>query len=181
MKKHVLFIILLLSVYGYAAAGGKKEAFHETVPYVDLERFMGDWYVIAVIPTPFEKGAVNGVENYSLNKDGTIQVRYTFRKGSLEGKKKVMYQKGWIYNSETNADWRVRPVWPLKLPYYILELDEDYSYTVIGTNNYKYLWIMARKPAMEKTVYDEIVKRMGQRGYDTEKIQIMRQDHEGPE
>jgi len=181
MKKQFLFTLLLLSVYGHADAGGEKEAFHETVSYVDLERFTGDWFVIAVIPTPFEKNAVNGVENYSLNKDGTIQVRYTFRKGSPEGKKKVMYQKGWIYNPETNADWRVRPIWPLKLPYYILELAEDYSYTVIGTNNYKYLWIMARKPVMEKTVYDKIVKRMEQRGYDTDKIQIMKQEYEGSE
>ncbi|MGC9312441.1 MAG: lipocalin family protein [Sediminispirochaetaceae bacterium] len=175
-KKHVLLPLLLLSVYGHAAAGGETEAFHETVPYVDLERFAGDWYVIAVIPTPFEKNAVNGIENYSINEDGTIQVRYTFRKGSPGGKQKVMYQKGWIYNPETNADWRVRPIWPLKLPYYILELAEDYSYTVVGTNNYKYLWIMARKPAMDKTVYDEVVSRMAQRGYDTDKIQRMKQD-----
>ena len=175
-KKHFLFPLLLLSVYGPAAAGGQTEAFHETVPYVDLERFSGDWYVIAVIPTPFEKDAANGIENYSINEDGTIRVRYTFRKGSPEGEEKVMYQKGWIYNSETNADWRVRPIWPLKLPYYVLELAEDYSYTVIGTNNYKYLWIMAREPAMNETVYNELVKLMAERGYDTDKIQRMEQD-----
>jgi len=180
-KKHVLLPLLLLSIYGHAAAGGEREAFHQTVPYVDLERFTGDWYVIAVIPTPFEKDAVNGVENYSIHEDGTIQVRYTFRKGSPEGKNKVMYQRGWIYNSETNADWRVQPIWPLKLPYYILELAEDYSYTVVGTNNYKYLWIMARKPVMDKTVYDKVISRMAQRGYDTDKIQRMKQDFGGPE
>jgi len=179
MKKPFLFTIILISVYGNAAAGGKAEAFHETVPYVDIEKFTGDWYVIAVIPTPFEKGAVNGIENYSIRKDGNIQVRYTFKKGSPEGEEKIMYQKGWIYNTETNADWRVRPIWPLKLPYYILELGTDYNYTVIGTNNYKYLWIMARQPAMDKAVYEEIVKRMGQRGFDTDKIQIMEQRYEG--
>lgn len=180
-KKHFLFPLLLLSVYGQVAAGGQSEAFHETVDYVDLNRFAGDWYVIAVIPTPFEKDAVNGIENYSIHEDGTIRVRYTFRKGSPEGEEKVMYQKGWVYNTETNADWRVRPIWPLKLPYYILELDEDYNYTVIGTNNYKYLWIMAREPVMDETFYNELVRRMAERGYDTDKIERMEQDFGGPE
>lgn len=159
-------------------AGGTKEAFHETASYVDMNRFTGDWYVIAVIPTPFEKGATNGIENYSLDEDGNIRVEYTFYKGSPGVKKTVMYQKGWIYNKETNADWRVRPLWPLKLPYYILEVDGEYTYTVIGTNNYKYLWIMAREPKIDSTLLKEIIKRQQDRGFDPEKIEYMEQNWE---
>ncbi len=175
MKRRLLIAIgLLVSLTVFA--GGKKEPFHETTGYVDLQRFTGDWYVIALIPTAFEKKAVNGIENYTINPDGTIKVQYTFRKNSPQGKEKVMYQKGWVYNRETNADWRVRPLWPLKLPYYILDVAEDYSYTIIGTNNYNYLWIMAREPLMDEDLLKKLIKYTGVLGYDTEEIIRMEQD-----
>ncbi|MBB6481433.1 lipocalin family protein [Spirochaeta isovalerica] len=157
------------------SASGNTEPFHKTVDYVDLERFSGDWYVIALIPTAFEKGASHGIENYSIDSEGNIRVRYTFTKGSENPKEKVMYQKGWVYDFETNAEWRVQPLWPLKLPYYVLELAEDYSYTVIGTNNYKYLWIMARSPVMETGVLEGIINRMTERGFDRKDIIEMEQ------
>merc|ERR1711879_884214 len=109
-----MFSVSVLSVYGKA----QSEPFHETVPYVDMDRFSGDWHVIALIPTSFEKGAEDGIENYSFDDEGNIRVEYTFKKGRRELKERVMYQKGWIYDNETNAEWRVRPLWPLKLPYY---------------------------------------------------------------
>lgn len=174
MKFYFALLIIVIAA-GVAMAGGKRESFHTTVDYVDMNRFSGDWYVIGLIPTPFEKDAANGVENYSINDEGIIRVEYTYRKGSPNGKEKIMYQKGWIYNSDTNAEWRVRPLWPLKLPYYILELAEDYSYTVIGTNNYKYLWIMARKPYINNNLYSDIVDRMEQRGFNPGAIIKMEQ------
>lgn len=167
----MLLLITVLSVYGKA----QNEPFHQTVDYVDMEKFSGDWHVIALIPTSFEKGAEDGIENYSFDDKGNIRVKYTFKKGKGELKEKVMYQKGWIYNYKTNAEWRVQPLWPLKLPYYIMELDKDYSYTVIGTNNYKYLWIMARSSEMDQNILDEITDRMVERGFDRDKIIMMKQ------
>lgn len=166
MKKLLIFIFILGYV-GILYGKSNKEPFHEIVKYVDMDKFVGDWYVISLIPTSFEKNASNGIENYSINEKGVIKVKYTYVKG---GKDKIMYQKGWIYNKETNSDWRVRPLWPLKLPYYIMELDDNYSYTVIGTNNYKYLWIMSRTPVLEKEILDTLVNRMVKRGFDKDKI-----------
>lgn len=171
MKKVLGFVLMFVSLVLYA--NGNKEAFHQTVEYVDMDLFSGDWYVIALIPTRFEKGASEGIENYSLDSKGHIRVQYTFKK---DEKEKVMYQKGWIYNKDTNADWRVRPLWPLKLPYYIIELDEDYSYTVIATKNYKYLWIMARTSSMEPSLLEDIFDRMAARGFEREKIILMEQN-----
>ena len=164
------FLIMLIS-----CTSTMKAPFHQTAEYVDLKKFSGDWYVIALLPSFVEKSAANGVENYSLLDNGEIKVKYTFRKGSSDGKEKIMYQRGWVYNKESNADWRVRPIWPLKLPYYILEVADDYSYTVIGTNNYKYLWIMARSPKMDSDLLNTILGRMEQRGYDKNAIQFMEQ------
>ncbi|MBN2616840.1 MAG: lipocalin family protein [Spirochaetales bacterium] len=172
MKKLVMVMLLFIYV-GFVYGKNNSEPFHEVVDFVDMEKFSGDWYVISLIPTVFEKDASNGIENYSIGDDGVITVKYTFIKN---GKNKVMYQKGWIYNTNSNSEWRVRPLWPLKLPYYILELANDYSYTVIGTNNYDYLWIMSRQPKMDKDELNSIIERMVLRGFDREKILFMKQD-----
>ena len=62
--------------------------FLQTVEYVDLERFMGKWYVIACIPTPLEKNIINATETYRLVDDGTIATTFAFRKGGFNGPKK---------------------------------------------------------------------------------------------
>jgi apolipoprotein D and lipocalin family protein len=160
----------------FLITGCTTEPFHKTVDYVDMERFSGDWYVIALIPTYFEKEAFNGIENYQLDDKGIIRVKYTYSKGQKKIVDKTMYQKGWIYNEETNAEWRIQPLWPLKLPYYIMELGDNYDYTVIGTNNYKYLWIMSRTPLMDMGILSEIINRMIALGYDSSKIIMMPQD-----
>lgn len=167
--------LLFLSVLSVSEKA-QTEPFHQVVPYVDINRFSGDWHVIALIPTSFEKGAEDGIENYSFDGEGNIRVVYTFKKGKRELKERVMTQKGWIIDNKTNAEWQVRPLWPLKLPYYIMELDEDYSYTVIGTNNYKYLWIMARTATMDQSLLHVIIERMVQRGFDRDKIILMKQN-----
>ena len=102
-----------------------------TVDYVNIERFMGDWYVIAIIPNFIEKNAVNGIESYKLLDNNKIKIDYRFRLNNANGKKKHLQPKAEIYNKKTNAEWRVQFIWPLKFPYLIIELAKDYSYTVI--------------------------------------------------
>ena len=143
----------------------------ETVEYVDLERFMGPWYVIANIPTIIEKGAHNAVENYELNDDGTVATTFTFRKGGFDGKLKEYNPKGFVLDTESNARWGMRFVWPLKSDYRIVYLDDDYATTVIGRQARDYLWIMARTPTIPDDKYREIVEFAGELGYDTSKIE----------
>ncbi len=151
---------------GSGAHHGQKLETH-----VNLEKFMGDWYVIASIPTMFEKGAVNAVENYTWNDKGYVDVTFTYIKDKPDGKAKRMTQKGFIYDESSNAEWRVQPIWPLRLGYLILDLAEDYSYTVIGVPNRKYLWIMAREPSLSDSVYQKILKDVEQQGYAVSEIQ----------
>ena len=77
---------------------------------VDISRFMGDWYVIANIPTFIEKGAHNAVESYRLDTDGTIATTFTFRAGSFEGKKKRYQPRGFIRDA-SGAIWGMRFLW----------------------------------------------------------------------
>ena len=95
--------ILLLSIGCNSPEGSDLEPL-ETVPYVGIERFMGDWYVIANIPTFIEKRATNAIESYKLNDQGEIETTFSFFQDSPEGKKKVYTPKGFIHNSQTNAE-----------------------------------------------------------------------------
>jgi apolipoprotein D and lipocalin family protein len=142
----------------------------ETVRSVDLKRFMGDWYVIASIPTFIEKEAYAGVESYALNADGTIATTFTFRKGSFEGPQKRYTPKGFIVDRATNATWGMRFIWPIKAEYLILDLASDYSTTIIGRNKRDYLWIMARTPVLAEAQYTALVRKAEAYGYDTSLI-----------
>ena len=140
------------------------------VDEVDLDRFMGDWYVIANIPTALERDAHNAVETYQLNSDGTIATTFTFRDGSFDGERKRYNPRGWV-SEESNAIWGMQFVWPIKADYRIVYLDEDYSITVIGRNKRDYVWIMAREPVINEARYQEIVRQVGEMGYDVSEIQ----------
>ncbi len=153
-------------------SASEKTKPQELVDYVDLPRFMGDWYVIANIPTMFEKGAVNAIENYTWNEEkGIVDVTFTYNANSPEGKLKHMTQRGFIYDTTSNAEWRVQPLWPLKLGYLIIDLADDYSYTVVGVPNRKYLWIMARESTLPESVYQGILAHVSEQGYDLNLIQ----------
>ena len=142
----------------------------ETVDHVDLERYMGDWYVIANIPTFLERGAHNAVESYSLNDDGTIDTVFTFRQGGFDGDLKRYNPKGFV-RSEDNAEWGMQFIWPIKAEFLVIYLDDDYQHTVIGRTRRDYVWIMAREPAMPEADYQRILAFLDERGYDTDAIQ----------
>ena len=142
-----------------------------TVDYVDIKRFMGDWYVIANIPTFLEKGAHNAIESYQLADDGTVETTFTFRKGSYDGPKKRYTPRGFIQDTTSNAVWGMRFVWPFKAEYLVVYLDEDYTQTVIGRSKRDYVWIMARTPEISNTDYNRILSFLSEQGYDVNRIQ----------
>ena len=160
-----LFVALYLG--GCNAAEGEMT----TVDYVDIERFMGEWYVIANIPTFLEKGAHNAVETYTLSDDGTIATNFTFRKNGFDGKRKEYNPRAWILDEDTNARWGMRFVWPIKADYRISWLDDDYSMTVIARQDRDYVWIMARTPTISDQDYDKLVSFVESIGYDISKLQ----------
>ena len=142
---------------------------------VDLERFMGDWYVIGFIPVtiPFfsEEGAHNAVESYRLTDEGIIETTYTFREGAFDGPEKSMTPKGWVHNHDTNAEWRMQFLWPFEAAYLIVYLDQDYRRTIIGVPNRKYLWIMSRDPELSNSDYQELLDYAAHIGYDSHEVQ----------
>ena len=140
-----------------------------TVDAVDLDRFMGDWYVIANIPTAIEKTAHNAVESYRMDANGTIATTFTFRDKAFDGKHKSYHPRGFV-SEESNAIWGMQFVWPFKADYRIVYLDEDYSVTIIGRNKRDYVWLMAREPGMSEARYTELVGMIESMGYDIDAL-----------
>lgn len=150
----------------------------ETVEHVDIERFMGDWYVIANIPTFIEKGAYNAVESYRLEEDGTVATTFRFNKGSFDGPVKVYRPRGFIRDKESNAVWGMQFIWPFKAEFLIIYLTEDYQRTVIGRSKRDYVWVMSREPSIPDDEYSRILEFLEEQGYDIRQIQKVPQQRE---
>ncbi len=141
-----------------------------TVPQVDLKRFMGDWYVIAAIPTFIEKQPYGPVERYVLNSDGTIATTFTFRQDGANGPLKQYQPTGFVVPDRGNAEWRMQFVWPFKSEYLIAHVDDQYTETIIARNKRDYVWIMARTPAISAEKYRSLVQQVEGMGYDIQKL-----------
>ena len=142
-----------------------------TVDHVDIERFMGDWYVIANIPTMFEKSAFNAVESYRLDDDGSIATTFTFRAGAFDGDERVYTPRGFVRDTDSNAIWGMQFIWPFKAEYRIVYLNEDYSQTIVGRSKRDYVWIMARTPTIPDADYQSLLTLVGDLGYDQSLVQ----------
>ena len=140
------------------------------VPHVDLARFMGNWYVIATIPTRMEREAYDEMESYELRPDGRIQTTFRYRNKSSSAPVKTMRPVGTVRPGTGNAVWGMQFIWPIKAEYVIVYLSEDYSQTIIGRSARDYAWVMARTPSISEADYDRNLKRLSALGYDVSKV-----------
>ena len=137
---------------------------------VELARFMGDWYVIASIPTFIEKDAHNAVESYRQAPDGSIATTFTFRAGAFDGERKRYEPRGFVADTASNAVWGMQFVWPVRSDYRIAYVAPDYSLTVIARERRDYAWIMARTPSIADADYQRMVQLLAAQGYDTARL-----------
>jgi len=143
----------------------------KTVEHLDLQKFMGDWYVISYLPWFAEKGNVNTMDIYRLAPDGKINVTYAFRKKTLDAPRKEWKAKATVFNKDTNAHWKIQFIPPFTADFLVFDLADDYRYTVVGGSSQNLVWIMSRKPTLPDADYQGIVHRLQKRGYDTSKLQ----------
>ena len=141
-----------------------------TATAVDLERFMGDWYVIANIPTFIETNAYNAIESYRLAEDGTVATTFSFRKGGFEGARKTYHPTGYIIDTQSNAVWGMQFIWPIKADYRIIYVDDAYNHTIIGRIQRDYVWLMARAPQVSEVEYQRFLQLIAEEGYDVSKV-----------
>lgn len=151
----------------------------KTVPEVDLGKYAGTWYEIARLPNWFQRDCSGQVKaTYSLNSDGTIKVVNTCedlnrrKDRTAEGVARVAKE-----GAETNAVLEVRfaPGFTSFLPfvwgdYRIIALGQEYEYAMVGTNDRKYLWILARRPSISSELFQSLVKEAESQGFDVSRI-----------
>jgi len=140
------------------------------VSNVNLNQFMGDWYVIASIPTLIEENAYSAIESYQLEKDGTIDTTFVFRNGGFDGPEKRYNPHGFVVENTNNSVWGMQFIWPFKAEYIVAYLDKDYTSTIIARNARDYVWIMARTPLMSDKQYQDLTKTIANLGYDASKL-----------
>ena len=169
----VAVLLTALAVVGCATQPERGAI--RTESYVDIDRFMGDWYIIASIPTFLEKDAFNAIERYELDDDGTVKTTFSFRKGGFDGERKQYHPRGFISDSGSNAIWGMRFVWPFKSDYRIVYANDDYSQTVIGRNKRDFVWIMARTPSIPDEDFFKHTQLIREQGYDTSKLKLVPQ------
>lgn len=142
----------------------------QTVPFVDLNKYVGRWYEIASFPQRFQAGCHCTTAEYTFTDDGYIIVENRCNKDSVTGKEVYIKGKAFIEKNSGNAKLKVQFFWPFKAKYWIIDLSEDYSYAVVSHPNMKYLWILSRTPNLEKSIYESITNRLQEKGFDIDKI-----------
>lgn len=178
MKKYLfaVFIPIIIGVAAFKAAAQEKGGDVKTVPSVDLKRYSGKWYEIARFPNRFQKKCVGNVTaDYAINDDGTIQVTNRCLKKDGEYDNAVGKAKIKDNNSNSKLEVRFAPEFLSFIPlvwgdYWIIDLDADYQYSVVGDPSKKYLWILSRTPEMNEAVYQNILRRLETKGYKPNKL-----------
>ena len=173
---NLLSPILLAAALPFASGGCAAPDPISTVEHVDLDRFMGDWYVLAHVPAGIEKSACNAVESYQLADDGTIATTYTFRKGTPDGPRKTYRPRGFVHDTDSNAEWRMQFLWPFKAEYLVAWLDEDYAVTIIARSKRDMAWIMARTHELPSGQLEALIDRLVAMGYEREDVRVVPHD-----
>jgi len=142
---------------------------NKTVERVDLKHFSGTWYCLYSIPTLFDKGSREMTTHYTLNKDGYYDVFTTCKKDN-DPELHTFKSKLFAVPGTNNAQLKAQFIWPIKVDYWVIDLADDYSYVVVGHPDHRFLFIMARKPAMDNALYEQIITRCKAMGYPVENL-----------
>lgn len=165
MKKLILSVFVL----GFVSIGAASPA---TVPFVDLNKYLGKWYEVASIPMVFQKQCVgNTTAEYSEAEDGLIGVLNSC--DTKDGDRSVAEGRAKVVDAESNAKLKVTFVkiigWVFGFggDYWILDLAPDYSYAVVGDPTLQYAWILSREPALGREVFVAAEQKLKSLGYNT--------------
>ena len=151
-----------------------------TAEKVNIDRFMGRWYVHGYTPIIVDKNAHNAIEHYRLDADKKIQTTYQFRDGGFDAEINTLTPVGWVDEKvDSNAEWRMQFIWPFTADYIILHLDDDYSETIIAHPSRKYAWVMLRSDKVSNADYDRLLSKLKAVGYDTSLMQKLPHDWSG--
>ena len=162
-------VLALLTALACAGGNGPSPR-PQTVPRVDLDRYAGTWHEIASFPHRFQAGCAATTATYEPRDDGRITVKNRCRSGGLDGEVRGVDGVAWPVN-ETNARLKVRFFWPFSGHYWVLALDPDYQWSVVGHPEREYLWILSRTPQIDDALYQELLDKARAQGFDVSRLE----------
>lgn len=141
----------------------------DTVQNVDLVKYQGTWYEITKIPNKFEKNLIKVQANYTLKENGRIEVKNT---GFNTKTNKFEEALG---EAKVNGPGKLGVSFfkPFYGDYYIMELDEDYQWVLVGSPSRDYLWILAREPEIPANIYEYLTGVAKAEGFDISRLEKM--------
>jgi lipocalin len=169
-------LLLPLVLLGCRASGALPDAAPLTsVSGFELERYLGSWYEISKYPVSFEEGLVGVVAEYSLRDDGDVRVLNSGHEGSFDGELDTAEGHAWIPDPDHPERLKVSFFWPFRGDYWVIALDPEYRWSVVGEPGRRYLWVLSRTPTLDETTYADILRRIEALGYDTSRLELMPQ------
>lgn len=160
---------------GLLAVRGQAAEPLPTVPHVDLGRYAGKWHEVARLPNFFQRKCERSQACYSARGDGSLTVVNTC--STCRGADKRIEGRAEPVPGSGNARLRVRfsglaalaPV-PRDGNYWIIALDDDYQWAMVGTPDRKFLWILAREPQLPPDIYCMLTDRARCLGFDVSQL-----------
>jgi apolipoprotein D and lipocalin family protein len=195
MKKTVtsLFPIALLALFvaacsgvgngGGGGGGGGANATNATnaerlppvkaVDRVDISRYLGRWYEIASYPMYFQRKCIGDTTaNYSLRPDGELTVLNRCR--TVDGFEQASGH-AWPVDNGANARLKVSFFWPFRADYWVIGLDDNYRWAVVGNPNREYLWVLSRTPVLAPQDLARALDAVKAQGYEPARLRYTRQ------
>lgn len=163
---------LMVALFLFSCTNSSSQMIDQTtVKELDLNRYLGTWYEIARFPHSFEKNLVGVKATYSLREDGKIEVLNQGFKNTLNGEPSKAVGKAKIPDKSEPGKLKVSFFWIFYADYFVLELDENYQYAMIGSSSDKYFWILCRTPQMDSATYEMLLGKARIRGYNLDKLE----------
>ncbi len=150
----------------------------ESVAEVDPVRYAGRWYEIAAFPMFFQRQCTGETTaEYALRPDGEIEVsnRCRTENGFAQAK-----GRAWPAGAEQFARLKVSFFWPFRSDYWIIGLDADYRWAVVGNPNRKFLWILSRTPQMPAAEFERALQAAANQQFPLDQLKLTRQTETAP-
>lgn len=161
----IRFVMMLIVVYSCSSIPQKAVS----VSNFKSNNYLGTWYEIARLDFKYERNLTNVTANYSMNKDGSIQVinrgYHSINKEWKQAKGKAKFR-----GDQTVANLKVSFFGPFYAGYNVIAVDENYQYALIAGKNLDYLWILSRTTIVPENIKKSYLKLANDIGYDTSKL-----------
>ena len=172
---HVGSVLTLVFVFAFWGCAGSKGDL-PVVKSVDIQKYTGTWYEILRLPNTFEAGLKCTTANYSIKENGDIKVINSGHKIDAPSEIKTSTGTAWVPNPEEPTKLKVRFFWPFSGNYWILALDPDYKYVMIGEPTREYLWILSREATLSEVTINTLLTQAKSQGFDISKLERIAQD-----